>query len=140
MPKQFLDWSDLMAGKVGEPEHPLSRPITPGPTLRKGEVPRRPSDAEIRECIMKGAPKQPTDQEMFGRFEVTEEQAKAAQEQWEGTFTRFFKTNHPPIESQDPNKTWGNRGPVNFNDRSQLTEEERRISEIPVDPSLLSGE
>jgi hypothetical protein len=137
MPKEFIDWSSFMAGERGEPEDPRSKPVTVGPVLQKGEIPRRPSDAEIRDYIMKNAPKQPTDQEMFGRFEVTQEQADAAQAQWESQFTRFFKSHHEPVEKQDGKNDWGNRGPVNFNDRSQLTEEERRISEIPVDPSLL---
>ncbi len=139
MPKEFVDWTSFMAGERGEPEDPRSRPVTVGPVLQKGEVPRRPSDWEIRKTVLSGAPKQPTDQEMFGRFEVTEEQAQVAQKQWNEQFTRFFKTRHEPVEKSSPND-FGRRGPVNFNDRSQLTEEERRISEIPVDPSLLSGD
>lgn len=134
-----LDWSDLMKGKVGEQEHPLSRPVTTGPVLKKGEVPRRPSDWEVRNTILSGAPKQPTDQQLFGHLVPTEEQVRAAEEQWNGQFTRFFKSKHPTVEKNSPND-FGNRGPVNHNDRSQLTEEERRISEIPVDPSLLSGD
>lgn len=135
MPKEFLDWSDLMKGKVGE-EHPLSKPVTPGPTLMKGEIPRRPSDEEIRKAVLSNAPKQPTDQQMFGRFEVTEEQAQKAQEDWNSQFTRFFRSKHESVEKSSPND-FGNRGPIDFKDRSQMTEEERRISEIPVDPSLL---
>lgn len=139
MAKEFVDWTSFMAGERGEPEDPRSRPVTVGPVLQKGEIPRRPSDLEIRNTVLAGAPRQPTDQEMFGRYEVTEAQAKAAQEQWNGQFTRFFKTKHEPIEKSSPND-FGNRGPINHNDRSQLTEEERRISGIPVDPSLISGD
>lgn len=132
-----LDWSDLHAGKVGEPEHPLSKPVTTGPVLRKGEVPRRPTDAEIRAVIMSGAPRQPTDEELFGGGVVTEEMAKARQEEWNSQFTKFFRTKHPPVEKSHPQE-WGSRGPVNQRDESQLTEEEQRIRQIPVDPSLLS--
>ena len=137
MPKEFIDWSSFMAGERGEPEDPRSKPVTPGPVLKKGEIPRRPSDAEVREYIMKGAPKQPTDEQLFGHLVPSEQQVQAAEDQWNTQFTRFFKTKHEPVEKQSPNQDWGNRGPVDFNDRSQLTEEERRISEIPVDPRLL---
>lgn len=139
MPKEFINWSGFMAGERGEPEDPRSRPVTPGPVLKKGEVPRRPSDWEIRKTILSGAPKQPTDQQLFGHLVPTEEQVKAAEEQWNGQFTRFFKTKHEPVEKNSPND-FGNRGPVNQNDPSQLTEEEQRIRQIPVDPSLLSGD
>jgi len=130
-----LDWSDLYSGKVGEPEHPLSKPVTAGPTLRKGEVPRRPSDEEIRRVILSGAPPQPTDEQLFGGGVVTEEMAKARQDEWNSVFTKFFKSKHPPVEKSS--KDWGSRGPVNQNDPSELTEEEQRIRQIPVDPSLL---
>lgn len=134
--KEWCDWSDLYAGKVGEPEHPLSKPVTAGPVLRKGEIPRRPTDAEVRNAILKGAPRQPTDQELFGGGVVTEEMAKARQEEWNSQFTKFFRTQHEPVEKNSPND-WGTRGPVNQNDPSQLTEEEQRIRSIPIDPSLL---
>jgi hypothetical protein len=133
MPKEWNDWSDLMKGKVGQPEDPRSKPVVTGPVLRKGEVPRRPSDAEIRGFILKDMPKQPTNQQLFGHLEVTEEMAKKAREEWESTFTKFFKSKHEPIEkNQKPD--WGCRGPVDQNDPSQLTEEERRILNIPVNP------
>lgn len=130
-----LDWTELLSGKVGEPEHPLSRPVQTGPVLRKGEVPRRPTDAEIRRAIMHNAPKQPTDEQMFGGGVVTEEMAKARQQEWDSTFTKFFRNDHPKVEKSS--NDWG-RGPINQNDASQLTEEEQRIRAIPVDPSLLS--
>jgi len=131
--KKWNDWSDLMKGKVGQPEDSLSRPVSTGPVLRKGEVPRRPSDAEIRHTILAGAPKQPSNKQLFGHLEVTEEMAKKATQEWEGTFTKFFRTNHEPIEKSQATE-WGNRGPVDQNDASKLTEEERRILAIPVNP------
>lgn len=132
MPKAGeLDWSDLMKGNVGEPEAALSRPVKTGPVLQKGEVPVRPSDEEVRRTIMAGALRQPTDEEMFGRYVVTEEQAAAAKAEWENRFTNFFKTKHAPVESQDP-KAWGSRGPI---EKETLTEEEERIRQIPVNES-----
>lgn len=132
--KQWNDWSDLMKGNVGQPEDLRSRPVSVGPVLKKGEVPRRPSDAEVRNYILKDAPQQPTDQQMFGHLEVTEEMAKKAKEEWETRFTRFFKTQHEKLEKNQAPE-WGKRGPVNQNDPSQLTEEERRILAIPVNPN-----
>jgi len=139
--KKWNDWSDLMKGKVGQPADPLSRPVAVGPVLKKGEVPRRPSDLEIRKAILGdqkdvfGNPvqAQPTDKQLFGHLEVTEEMAKKATQEWEGTFTKFFRTNHEPIEKSQATE-WGNRGPVDQNDASKLTEEERRILAIPVNP------
>lgn len=140
--KTWCDWSDLMKGKVGEPESALSKPISVGPILKKGEVPRRPSDMEVRKAILGdqrdffGNPiqTQPTNEQLFGGGVVTEEMAKKAQENWEGTFTRFFRAKHEPIEKAQPVQ-WGRRGPVDQNDTSQLTEEEKRILAIPVNPN-----
>src|ERR1700675_4959883 len=92
--KQWADWSDFMKGDRGAPPDHRSKPVTTGPVLQKGEVPRKPSDAEIRGYIMKDAPKQPTDQQMFGHLEVTEEMAKKATHEWETRFTKFFRTDH----------------------------------------------
>ena len=133
MPKEWNDWSDLMKGKVGQPEDPKSRPVTTGTILKKGEVPRRPSDMEVRRAVLAGAPAQPTDKQLFGHLEVTEEMAKTAKDNWENTFTKFFRKNHEPIE-KNQKVEWGRRGPVDQNDPSQLTEEERRILSIPVNP------
>ena len=133
MAKQWADWDNFMKGDRGEPADSRSQPVTTGPVLRKGEVPRRPTDAEIREYILKGAPQQPSNEALFGHLEVTEEMAKKAQQDWENVFTKFFKTKHEPIEkNQTP--SWG-RGPVDQNDISQLTEEEKRILTIPVNPN-----
>jgi hypothetical protein len=81
---------------------------------------------------MANAPQQPTDEQMFGHLVVSEEQAKAAQEQWENCFNDFYKSVNQPIESQDPNKPWGCRGPI---ENETLTEEEERIRQIPVNES-----
>lgn len=97
--KQWPDWSDLMKGDVGEPAHPLSKPVKAGPVLAKGEVPRKPTDEEVRKAIMAGAPKQPTDQQMFGHLVVSEEQVKAAETKWNDTFNSFYKAVKEPIDN-----------------------------------------
>jgi hypothetical protein len=128
--KKFCDWTDLMKGKVGQPEDPLSRPLpSTGPTLKKGEVPYKPSDEEIRKAVLEGAPKQPTDQEMFGRYVVTQEEADKAQKDWNNKFNDFFTAVKKPVELVKAD--WG-RGPMS---KEKLTEEEEQIRLIKVNPS-----
>lgn len=77
---------------------------------------------------------QPSNEELFGQFVVSEEAAKAADQQWNGTFNSFFGANKQPVEKQDLSKSWGSRGPIS---KETMTEEERKISEIPVNPALI---
>jgi|SRR5581483_10898945 len=138
MPKNWCDWTDLMKGNVGEPEHALSKALrNSGPTLKKSEVPRKPTDEEIRKAILEGAQQQPTDEQLFGHLVPSEEQVKAAEDQWNNCFKKFFHTNHKPVESQDLSKSWGSRGPIW---KEKLTEEEERIRKIQVDPSLIESD
>jgi hypothetical protein len=127
-----LDWTDLMKGKVGQPEDPLSKPVQVGPRLKKGEVPRRPSDKEIRDAILAGAPMQPTDEQLFGSLVKTQEEIDAAHKEWENTFNRHFDGLKKPVEKQELNKSWGCRGPIH---KEKLTEEEERIRKIAVNDS-----
>ncbi len=139
MPKAGeLDWSSLMKGDVGEPEHPLSKLLgRSGPILKKGEIPRKPTDEELRKAILSGAQGQPSDQQLFGHLVPTEEQVKAAEEQYNDTFKKFFRQDHKPVEKQDLSKSWGSRGPI-WNEK--LTEEEERIRQIPVSESAYSAD
>lgn len=45
-------------------------------------------------------PPQPTDQQMFGHLEVTEEMAKKAQNDWSGTLNNFFEEATKPISQR----------------------------------------
>lgn len=132
MPKVWNDWTDLMNGNVGEPEDYRSRPVESRGPLNKMERPEMPSDADIRAAVLNGAPAQPTDEQLFGHLVVTEEVAKAAEKKWENTFNSFYDEVKKPVETQSPNKGWGNRGPI-WNET--LTEEELAISAIPVNES-----
>lgn len=139
MPKAGeLDWTDLYKGETRLPEDSRSRPLGyTGPTLKKGEIPRKPSNEEIAKAILEGAPKQPTDEQMFGHLVVTEEQAKAAEDAYNNMFTDFFKQVQAPIEKQNLNKSWGSRGPIW---EETLSEEEERIRQIPVNPGILESD
>lgn len=136
MPKNWIDWDKT---PLIEPEHPLSRPLgrEPGPILKKGEIPRKPSDEEIKKAILDNAPKQPSNEQLFGHLVVTEEQAVQAEKDWNNKFNDFFDLLKKPVENQGLNKSWGSRGPIS---KEIMTEEERRISQIPVNKSLIEGD
>lgn len=134
--KGFIDWSNT---PLIEPEHPLSRPLgkAPGPILKKGEVPRKPTDEEISKAILSGAPSQPTNEQLFGGGVVTEEEANKLKKGWNNSINDWYTDAKKPVENQDLNKSWGCRGPIW---KEELTEEEKRISAIPVNPSLLTDD
>jgi len=117
--KVWCDWSDLYKSKkedaahtptalwVNDPSIGVGPKGQASPVLKKGEVPHKPSNEEITKAILAGAPKQPTDQEMFGQFEVTEEQAQKAQEEWENRINKSLTL--PNVgKSLDEDEDWGN--------------------------------
>ena len=128
-----LDWSDLMKGQVGEPEDPKSKPLTyTGPTLKKGEVPVKPSNEEITKAILAGAPRQPTDEEMFGHLVVSQEQVDAAKEAFDNKIVDFFKEAQKPITGQTEvaDEEWGNGKSFNsMLSKSELEERNRFVGE-----------
>lgn len=85
--------------------------------VKDGEVPEKPSDEEIRAAVMHNAPKQPTDEEMFGHLVVTEEMVKAAQEEWENKMNKSLQ--HVDI-GDDTAIEWTGREPLT----KDMTEEE----------------
>lgn len=103
---------DLMFPKKEEKSHPLAKDFEcdGGTKLKKGEVPHKPTNEEITTAILKNAPKQPTDEEMFGHLVPTEDQIKKAEEQWEDVFKNHFNQLKEPLEKQDSkdNIEWGN--------------------------------
>lgn len=80
---------------------------------------------------------QATDEQLFGAGVVTQEQADTAQLDWNNKFNSFFNEVTKPVERQDMNKSWGSRGPIS---NETLSEEEMRISSIPVDPRLVESD
>ena len=133
--KTWINWETT---PLIQPEHPLSQSLgkTLGkPTLAKGEVPRKPSDEEIRKAILAGAPKQPTNEQLFGGGVVTEEQANKAKGDWENIINNWHTNVNKPVEKQDLNKSWGSRGPIW---KEEMSEEEKCISAIPVNADLLN--
>lgn len=104
--------------------------IPAAPKNKPGEVPRRPSDAEISRVIMSNMPasmKQPTHADMVKAaiaqgIQKTPEQMEKMDKDWEGTIGDFYKNATKPIEdpvSKD-NQEWGSG--KSFND--DISEEE----------------
>lgn len=108
--KVWCDWGDLYKGKVGQPEDPKSKPLDYiGSTLKKGERPRTPSNEEIAKAILYGAPKQPTDEEMFGALVVSQEQVDKAKADFDNKIVDFYKEVTKPLtgETHVDDKEWG---------------------------------
>lgn len=155
MPKAGeLDWSDLHKSKddyIHEPtalwaadmygggKHGVDPLNKAKPVNAPGEVPRKPTDDEIAEFILKGRDikgnlplGQPTDEEMFGHLVVTEEQLQKAEHDWENKLNDFYKAAQEPIvPSEEQKLSWGEGS--SFNDT--LTEEERLRRNMFTDPN-----
>lgn len=123
MDKKFPDWSNWN-GKVEQPVHPLAKALDKNiktgadavrDALTKGELP-----------VMIDAPKQPTNEQMFGHLVVTQEQIKAQEKAWQDRVGDWFKNANKPVDklnksrSNIENREWAPG--KSFND--MLTEEE----------------
>ena len=64
-------WAADMHGGGKQGVDPLNKAK---PRLEKGEIPYQPTNEEITKTILHNAPKQPTDEQLFGHLVVTEEQ------------------------------------------------------------------
>lgn len=135
MPKAGeLDWSSLMKGDVGEPEHPLSKPLDrSGPILKKGEVPTPQSDEEIRKVILSGTDrpgfKQATDQELFGHLVVPKEELEKMEKKWEGTINNWFQEASKAVGDKVAPQDWASGQSFN----STLSQEELKKRNMYVD-------
>ena len=120
--KKWVDWSDWKPGQVDS--DPMSRPLSKN--IKTG------ADA-VKEALTTGklpdlfgpAPRQPTDQEMFGHLVVTEEMMKAREKEWENRISK--------INSREFSKSIDHKNKSSVSDRvwtpgksfnSMLTEEE----------------
>ena len=99
--------------------------------IKNGEIPKGQSDEEIAEYILRGAPKQPTDEEMFGHLVVTEEIAKKAESDWQNKQGNLIKALNEPVIPEDQKDTEWASG-ESFNE--SLTEEERLKRNMFSDP------
>lgn len=131
--KTWCDWSDLFEPtelkKSDDYKHNptalfVNNPqgIAPkgdaAPRLAKGEVPKKPSNEEIAKAILHNAPKQPTDEEMFGGGVVSEEEATKRQQEWENRLQKSLTM--PSVGTPLDEEEWGNCKSFN----STLTPEE----------------
>lgn len=103
-------------GKVGV--DPLNKAE---PRLKEGEEPYRPTNEEIAKAVMYNAPKQPTDEEMFGHLVVSEEQLEKSKADWENKLQGFYDAATTPINESNEDVDWGSGQSFN----STLSDEER---------------
>ena len=129
-----LDWSELeksdkeykhtptalwAANESGGKEGGID-PLNKAKKINEDGEPYRPTNEEISAAIMHGASGQPTDEQLFGHLVVTEEMAKKAKEEWEGSMNKSLT--HPKIITEEEEETdWGSGQSFN----STLTDEER---------------
>lgn len=105
-------WAASMYGDGKEGIDPLNKSKK---RIKDDEIPVMPSNEEIAKTIMHGTDKvgvrQATDEELFGHLVVTEEMAKAAQEEWDNKFNAFYEEANKPITS-DTASEWNGREPL----------------------------
>lgn len=115
-------WAAQMSGGKAGGVDPLNKAK---PRIKEGEVPYRPTDEEIRKAVIHNAPKQPTDEELFGHLVVTEEMVKKAQQDWENKMNSTFDAMKAPIISEeDQDHEWGTG--KSFNESLSREELEKR--------------
>ena len=129
MSKKFCDWEDLYKSGTVSQIHGLSKPLGKPlnePTLKKGEVPRRPTDQEIRNEVLRNMPKQPTNKELFGHLVPSEETLKKADDAYNNCFNKFYNDSKKPIENQQSkdNGEWGMRKSI-YENMSEKEKKER---------------
>lgn len=130
-----LNWTDFYKSKnnddykhtpqalwVNDPSIGIAPKGDAKPLLAKGEVPKRPTNEQIAKAILANAPKQPTDEEMFGHLVVSQEQIDKAKEDFDNKITNFFKEAQKQLTGQTevPDEEWANG--TSFN--SMLSKEE----------------
>lgn len=100
--------------------------------IKEGEVPRKPSNEEIAKAVLHNAPKQPTDEELFGHLVVSEEMAKKAEENWNTKMNSAFEAMKAPIiKKEDKDHEWATG--KSFNESLTREELEKRNMYIDTD-------
>ena len=92
----------------------------------EGEIPRKPTDEEIANYILKGVignehVGQWRDEDHLHKEVVTQEQAEELQKNWENIFQNFYDAANAPVNQSNQEEDWGTG--KSFND--SLTEAER---------------
>lgn len=123
-----LNWDDLYKnGHSSEPEHPLSKPLKKG---QNGEESINESFSSLTKGIIEGSKqdgiRQPTDKEMFGHLEVTEEMVKKDQDEWDNKLGNWYEEAQKPLEKNNTNENWEPDGTSFLDD---LSEEEKEAYE-----------
>ena len=127
--KPTVLWAAQMSGGKAGGVDPLNKAQ---PRIKEGEEPYRPTDEEIRKAVMHNAPKQPTDEELFGHLVVSEEMAKKAEENWNTKMNSAFEAMKAPIiKQEDEDHEWATG--KSFNESLTREELEKRNMYIDTD-------
>ena len=118
MPKAGeLDWTDLMEGKTGQPEHPLSKGWT-SPPNKGGEKVTKEDLMKEADFILRGFQvpgiKQPSTNEfeqelvkMFPYLAMTEVEWERLHEEWLSKPNKVFEELKKAKVQEEPDKEWG---------------------------------
>lgn len=127
-----LNWDELKKSSdyrhtpqalwVNDPSSGIAPKGEAKPILAKGEAPPRPSNEQITKTILSGAPRQPTDEELFGGGVISQEQVDKAKDDFDNKLSNFFKEVSKPLigETKVSDEAWGNGKSFN----SMLSQEE----------------
>jgi len=143
MPKQFLDWSELLEkGKIEE--NPIDKARRESLNLSKGDVSQKGGDKVTREQLIKEAldivkqahitpgMRQPTDEEMFGHLTLTQEEADKLQKAWDEKMNDGYKELNRDIGDGPLAKSDDWASGKSFDEQMDLTEEERQARNMYV--------
>lgn len=144
MPKEFLDWSELLEkGKIEE--DPINKMRRERLNLAKGDVSQKGGDKVTREQLIKEAldivrqvhttdgMRQPTDEELFGHLVVTEEQAEKLQKEWNEKLNKLYEELKKDVADGSLVKSEDWATGKSYNEQMDLTEEERQQRNMCVD-------
>lgn len=116
--------------KTGEKKSSGKGPLLKRETLNPNSEEAKKFFENLAKAILAGAPKQPTNEEMFGHLVPTEEQVQAAKEKWENQISGFYSQesmkNIDSLNKSDDRLDFEMEKGKSFNDylKERLSEEE----------------
>ena len=142
--KKWPDWSEFL--KKGKVETVNAREqLLKSLQLQDGDVSQKGGERVIREQLLKEAIdiirnahsnktfRQATDEELFGRLVVSEEDLKKIEEEYKNKIADFYKAAQAPVGDGPTvnDDDWGNG--KSYEEQMELTEEERAERNMHVE-------
>ena len=121
---------DTLLFKTGEKRHSGKNELIERKKVDPNSEEAKRFFDELAKSILSGAPKQPTDERLFGHLVVSEEQVQKAEQEWNDKLNGFYEEAAKPLEKQDSmkNTEWGSG--KSFNDSLAPEELEKRNKHI----------